>query len=76
LLSLLGAAIGLLLVLPLNGMTTSMGNVAFSETVFDVHVTALVATIAIVFAVAMGLVGGIAPAWHAARREIVVALRD
>ncbi len=76
LLSLLGAAIGLLLVLPLNGMTTSMGNVAFSETVFDVHLTALVATIAIVFAVAMGLVGGIAPAWHAARREIVVALRD
>jgi putative ABC transport system permease protein len=76
LLSLLGAAIGLLLVLPLNGMTTSIGNVAFSETVFDVHLTAIVATIAVVFAVTMGLVGGIAPAWHAARREILAALRD
>jgi ABC-type antimicrobial peptide transport system permease subunit len=57
-------------------MTTSIGNVAFSETVFDVHLTAIVATIAVVFAVTMGLVGGIAPAWHAARREILAALRD
>jgi putative ABC transport system permease protein len=76
LLSLLGAALGLLLTLPLNGMTTGIGNVAFSETVFNVRLTASVAITAIVFAVVMGLFGGIAPAWHAARREILAALRD
>jgi putative ABC transport system permease protein len=76
LLSLLGAALGLLLTLPLNGMTTSMGNLAFSETVFSVRLTGTVALIAVLFAIVMGLFGGIAPAWHAARREILAALRD
>jgi ABC-type antimicrobial peptide transport system permease subunit len=28
------------------------------------------------FAVIMGLFGGIAPAWHAARKDILTALRD
>lgn len=76
LLALLGAAFGLLLTLPLNGMTTSIGNVTFSETVFNVHLTSTVALIAILFALIMGMIGGIAPAWHAARREILAALRD
>jgi ABC-type antimicrobial peptide transport system permease subunit len=31
---------------------------------------------AILFAVIMGLFGGIAPAWHAARSNILAALRD
>jgi ABC-type antimicrobial peptide transport system permease subunit len=31
---------------------------------------------AVLFAVIMGLFGGIAPAWHAARREILASLRD
>jgi putative ABC transport system permease protein len=76
LLSLLGAALGLALTLPFNGMTTGIGNVTFSETVFNVHVTLSVMITAIIFAVTMGLLGGIAPAWHAAKREILAALRD
>jgi ABC-type antimicrobial peptide transport system permease subunit len=31
---------------------------------------------AMVFALIMGLLGGIFPAWHASRREILAALRD
>jgi len=31
---------------------------------------------AVGFALIMGLFGGIAPAWHAARRDIIAALRD
>jgi putative ABC transport system permease protein len=72
-----GAIIGILLMLPLNGMTTGMGNpVTFSEAVFTLRVTAGVVTTALIFAVAMGVFGGLAPAWHAARQNIVSALRD
>jgi ABC-type antimicrobial peptide transport system permease subunit len=31
---------------------------------------------ALIFAVIMGLLGGLAPAWHAARRNILNSLRD
>jgi len=77
LLALLGAALGLLLMLPFNGLTTGTGNqLTFSETVFSVRITLGVMITAIMFAVTMGLFGGIAPAWHASRREILAALRD
>ncbi len=77
LLSLLGAAVGIILMLPLNGMTTGTNNpMTFSEAVFSLRMTPAVLGSAVLFAVVMGLFGGIAPAWHAARREILVALRD
>jgi putative ABC transport system permease protein len=77
LLALLGAALGLILMLPFNGLTTGTGNaMTFSETVFSVRITLGVMITAILFAVTMGLFGGIAPAWHASRREILAALRD
>jgi putative ABC transport system permease protein len=77
LLSILGAAVGILLMLPFNGMTTGTNNpVTFSEAVFSLRMTPIVVISAVVFAILMGLVGGIAPAWHAARREILVSLRD
>jgi putative ABC transport system permease protein len=77
LLSLLGAVVGIVLMLPFNGMTTGTNNpVTFSEAVFSLRMTPTVVISAVVFAVLMGLFGGIAPAWHAARREILVALRD
>jgi putative ABC transport system permease protein len=77
LLSLLGAGVGLLLMLPFNGMTTGTQNqVTFSEVVFSLRMTPQVIVAAIIFAIVMGLFGGIAPAWHASRREILAALRD
>jgi putative ABC transport system permease protein len=76
LLALLGAFAGILLMLPFNGMQTGTSNaVTFSEVVFSLQITAQVAGYAILFALIMGLVGGFAPAWHAARQNILTALR-
>jgi putative ABC transport system permease protein len=77
LLSFLGAMVGLLLMLPFNGMTTGTQNqVTFSEVVFGLQMTPGVVAAAIIFALLMGLFGGIFPAWHASRRDILSALRD
>ena len=76
LLALLGAVVGILLMLPFNGLQTGTSNaVTFSEVVFSLQITPLVAGYAILFALAMGLFGGLFPAWHAARQNILTALR-
>ena len=76
LLSLLGAVIGIVLMLPFNGMTTGTSNqVTFSEVVFSLRMTPGVVIAAIIFGMIMGLFGGMAPAWHAARQNILNALR-
>ncbi|MGA2203669.1 MAG: ABC transporter permease [Terriglobales bacterium] len=76
LLSLLGAIVGIVLILPFNGMSTGIGNsLTFSETVFSLHLTWEVALAAVGFAMIMGLLGGFAPAWHAARQDILTSLR-
>ena len=63
--------------LPFNGMTTGTSNaVTFSEVVFSLRMTVGVVVTAVIFAIVMGLFGGIPPAWHAARREILASLRD
>jgi putative ABC transport system permease protein len=75
-LAFLGAVVGILLMLPFNGMQTGTSNaVTFSEVVFSLQITLQVALYAILFALIMGLVGGFAPAWHAARQNILTALR-
>lgn len=76
LLALLGAAVGILLMLPFNGMTTGTSNpVTFSEAIFSLRMTPRVVSSATIFAAIMGLLGGMAPAWHAARQNILTALR-
>ena len=76
LLALLGAVVGIVLMLPFNGMETGTSNaVTFSEVVFALRITPQVAGYALIFALIMGLVGGLAPAWHAARQNILNALR-
>jgi putative ABC transport system permease protein len=75
-LSLLGAVLGVILMLPFNGMTTGTQNqITFSEVVFSLQMTPWVVLYAFIFAVIMGLVGGIAPAWQAARQDILTSLR-
>jgi putative ABC transport system permease protein len=77
LLALLGAAVGIILMLPFNGMSTGTSNaVTFSEVVFKMQITFAVVLYATIFALVMGLIGGVAPAWGAARRDILAALRD
>jgi len=76
LLALLGAIVGIVLMLPFNGMQTGTSNaVTFSEVVFALRITPVIAAYAIGFALFMGFVGGLAPAWHAARQNILAALR-
>ena len=77
LLSVLGGLIGCLLVLPLNGVTTGIGNfVTFSETSFNFRVTPAIMARGVVFAVVLGACGGLFPSFSAARKEIVAALRS
>jgi putative ABC transport system permease protein len=77
LLSLLGGLLACVITLPLNGVTTGMGNfVTFSETSFNFRVGPEVMAIGIVFSLILGAVGGFLPARHAAKKEILTALRD
>lgn len=77
LLSLLGGVIGCLLVLPLNNFTTGMGSfVTFSEITFDFQITPVIMISGILFALVMGVIGGLFPAASAARKEILVALKQ
>ena len=71
----LGGVIGCLLVLPLNWATTSVG-ANFSQLTFGFHVTPGSMLAGIVFAVALGSVGGLFPAAAAAKKEILSALRE
>ncbi len=77
LLSLVGGLIGVLLVLPLNGLQGRIGNfVTFSETTFEFAVTPAIMAAGIAFAALMGVLGGILPARLAARQNILTSLRD
>ncbi|MBZ5584961.1 MAG: ABC transporter permease [Acidobacteriia bacterium] len=76
LLSAVGGLLGCLLVLPLNGITTGIGNSNFSETAFRFHVTPGSFLAGVAFAVVLGAVGGFFPARNAANKEILTALRE
>ena len=71
-----GAVLGALLALPVNGIVTSTTNwTSFSEFAFSFRITPLLLAIGIAFGVVMGIVGGFFPAWRAARLHVVQALR-
>ena len=76
-LALLGGVLGCLLALPINGITTSTTNFSsFSEVAFAFRVTPGALLAGLIFAAAMGLVGGFLPALQAARRPIASSLRE
>lgn len=77
LLAVIGGLVGCLLVLPLNNVTTGIGSfITFSEIAFNFRVSPEIMLTGIVFAVVMGALGGLFPARMAARKEILVALRE
>jgi putative ABC transport system permease protein len=77
LLSLIGGIIACIVVLPLNNVTTGLGNfITFSETSFNFRIGPDVMAIGIVFALVLGAVGGLLPARQAAKKEILTALRE
>jgi putative ABC transport system permease protein len=77
LLAFIGGVLGCLLALPINGVTTGVGNFAtFSEVAFDFRVSPGAMLAGIIFALIVGAIGGLFPASNAARKEILTALRE
>ena len=75
--ALVGGLLGCIVVLPLNGLTTGTMNwQTFSHLAFAFRVTPDLLVSGIVFALVMGLIGGVPPAIRAARARIAVALRE
>lgn len=76
LLGLFGGILGVLLVLPLNGMQTGTTNFAtFTEVSFAFTTTPWTMLTAVIFAVMLGLIGGAGPALRAANMTPTQALR-
>jgi putative ABC transport system permease protein len=77
LISLAGGILGCLAVLPLNGLTTSTMNFqTFSNLAFAFKITLDLLLLGILFAMVMGILGGMFPAIRAARLPVAQALRD
>jgi putative ABC transport system permease protein len=77
LLSVLGGLLGCLLVLPLNGLESRMGNlITFSHMTFEFQVSPAILAAGVAFSAIMGIIGGVMPAQMAARREVLASLRD
>jgi len=76
LLSSLGAMIGCAISMAFNGIKTGTANwMTFSETAFEFLITPQILIMASVIALMMGFVGGVLPAFSAARMKVVDALR-
>jgi putative ABC transport system permease protein len=77
LISFVGGVLGCLAVLRLNGLTTSTINFqTFSNLAFAFKITPDLLVMGIVFALAMGVFGGIFPAIRAASLPVATALRE
>ncbi len=77
LLSIAGGIVGCLITLPLNGVTTGVGNfLTFSEIAFHFRVGLSTMTAGVIFAAIVGMLGGVLPARSAAKKEILGALHE
>jgi putative ABC transport system permease protein len=76
-LAVIGGAIGCLLAFPMNGFSTGTGQTqSFSEIAFAFQITPGIVVTGMVFALLMGLLGGLLPALRGARLPITAALRE
>jgi putative ABC transport system permease protein len=76
LIAFVGGLVGCLAVLPLNGLTTGAMNLqTFSHLAFAFKITPELIVKGVIFALLMGVVGGVPPAIRAARRPVALALR-
>src|SRR3989440_1567403 len=77
LISFVGGLLGCLAVLPLNGLTTSTMNFqTFSNLAFAFKITFDLLWMGVLFALVMGVLGGMPPAIRAASRPVASALRE
>lgn len=75
-LALVSGLIGVLLALPANGLTAAGGSTTFADFAFAFRVTPGAIIAGLSFALIMGLIGGLLPAFRAARMPITNALRE
>jgi putative ABC transport system permease protein len=76
-LAVIGGAIGCLLAFPMNGFSTGTGQTqSFSEIAFAFRITPGIVLTGMLFAVVMGVLGGLLPALRGARLPITSALRE
>ena len=77
LIGLLGGALGCLIALPVNGISSGTMNwVSFAETAFRFRVTPMMFAAGLAIGALVGAIGGFLPALSAARRPILDALRS
>ena len=77
LISFVGGVVGCVAVLPLNGLTTATINwQTFSSLAFAFKITTALLVEGVIFALAMGIVGGLLPAIRAASSPVATALRE
>jgi len=77
LISFVGGALGAAAVLPLNGLTTGAMNwQTFSHMEFAFKITPILLLSGLIFALIMGVLGGLPPAVRAAQRPVATALRE
>jgi putative ABC transport system permease protein len=76
-LAFVGGVLGCILALPMQGFTAGTGNTqSFSELAFAFQITPPIVLTGMIFAVLMGFLGGLLPAFRAARMPITIALRE
>ncbi len=75
-LSIVGGALGCALALPANGLTSATYGANWAELAFAFRTTPHVLGVGLLFAVLVGIFGGLMPALRAARRPIASALRE
>lgn len=76
-LALLGGIAGVLIALPINGLTTAVGNFnTFSDVTFHFRISPAAIVLGLLFAATIGFIGGFVPAWAAARRDIIQSMRE
>jgi ABC-type antimicrobial peptide transport system permease subunit len=75
-LAVLGGAVGCVLALPLNYVSTDVGSFStWSHFTFNFNVNAAVMLMGMLFALFIGAAGGFLPARNAANRQIIAALK-
>ncbi len=75
-LAFLGGVLGVLMALPINGVTSGVGSSNFSEVAFQFSVGTWPILAGLAFSVVIGAVGGLLPAWSASRKNIITAMRE
>ena len=76
-LAVVGGALGCLLALPMQGFTAGTGQTqSFSELAFAFQITPPIIVIGMGFAILIGILGGLLPAFRAAKMPITKAIRE